>query len=65
MKKVLIFLLVAGVLFMGTFAIVEELSESLCEKGDVLKGEDLGDPEYGDPIPCGGGDGAGPGGVPG
>jgi hypothetical protein len=65
MKKVLIFLFVAGVLFMGTFAIAEELPESPDEKGDLLEGEDLGDPEYGDPNPCGGGSGAGPGGVPG
>jgi hypothetical protein len=65
MKKVLIFLFVAGVLFMGTFAIVEELSESLCEKGDLLKGDSLEGEDIGDPIPCGGGSGAGPGGVPG
>jgi hypothetical protein len=63
MKKVLIFLIMVGVLIMGTFAIAEELPEFLCEICDLFEAEELG--EYGDPIPCGGGSGAGQGGIPG
>ncbi len=60
MKYVLILLIVVGVLFMGTFAVAEESS---CETTYSPEG-DLGNPQGG-PTPCGGGDGAGPGGVPG
>lgn len=63
MKKVLIFLLVVGVLMLGTLAIAEEISESY-ECREFLEG-DLGDPANGDPTPCGGGSGGGPGGAPG
>lgn len=63
MKKVLILLLVVGVLI-GTFAIAEEISEEISlEHTEFSGGEELTDP--GDPTPCGGGDGAGPGGCPG
>lgn len=65
MKKVLMFLVVVGVLLMGTFAIAEELSESSSEKGDFSEDENLGGPADGNPAPCGGGSGGGPGGVPG
>ena len=65
MKKVLTLLVVLGILLMGTFAIAGELSESLDEKSDFTEGEDFGGSGIGDPTPCGGGDGAGPGGVPG
>ncbi len=60
MKNVLILLIVVGVLLMGTFAVAEEAS---CETTYSLEGE-YGDPQGG-PAPCGGGDGAGPGGLPG
>ena len=63
MKKVLLLLIVVGVLFMGTFAIAEEFGKSLGEMRDFSEGDSEG--TYGDPIPCGGGDGGGPGGVPG
>ena len=60
MKKVLIFLLVAGVLVLGTCAIAEEISEEISfERVDFSEGENP------DPSPCGGGDGQGPGGIPG
>lgn len=60
MKKVLIFLIMVGVLFMGTFAIAEELPESLGDIGDLFNSEN-----HGNPAPCGGGSGAGQGGIPG
>ncbi len=63
MKKVLIFLLVVGVLMLGTFAMAEEISESY-DLGEFSEG-DLGDTTNGGTTPCGGGDGAGPGGAPG
>ncbi len=63
MKKVLIFLLVVGVLMLGTCAMAEEISESY-DLGEFSEG-DLGDPTNGDPTPCGGGSGSGPGGAPG
>ncbi len=63
MKKVLILLIVVGVLLTGTFVVAEELSQSSCDESYSLEG-DLGDPQGG-PTPCGGGDGAGPGGAPG
>ncbi len=64
MKKVLIFLLVAGVLILGTYAIAEEISEEISfEHVDFSEGED---PDLsGGPSPDGGGTGAGPGGIPG
>ena len=63
MKKVLIFLLVAGVLMLGTYTIAEEMPEA-SEHVDFSDGEDFPDPS-GDPSPDGGGTGGGPGGVPG
>lgn len=60
MKKVLIFLIMVGVLFMGTFAMAEELPESLSEIRDLFSSE-----YHGGPAPCGGGSGAGQGGIPG
>jgi len=61
MKKVLMLLIMVGVLLMGTFAIAEEFAESSGEMRDFSEG----DSEETNPIPCGGGDGAGPGGAPG
>jgi len=62
MKKVLIFLLVVGVLVLGTCAVAEEISEEISfEHVDFSEGEDPD--SSGDP--CGGGTGGGPGGVPG
>ena len=63
MKKVLILLLVVGVLI-GTFAVAVGMSEEISlEHREFSEGEELTDP--GDPTPCGGGDGGGPGGCPG
>jgi len=65
MKKVLIFLLVAGVLILGTCAVIGEISEEISlEHVDFSEGNDFSDPS-GDPSPCGGGSGGGPGGIPG
>ena len=63
MKKVLIFLLVLGVLIIGTFAVAEKFPESSDEMSDFSES----DPEKTneDPIPCGGGSGGGQGGIPG
>jgi hypothetical protein len=64
MKKVLILLLVLGVLMIGTFAVAEQLPEPSDEMSDFSESDPEG--TYGDPIPCGGGgDGGGPGGLPG
>jgi hypothetical protein len=64
MKKVLIFLLVIGVLMIGTFAVAEEFPESLDEISNSLE-SDPEEPNE-EPIPCGGGgSGGGPGGLPG
>ena len=66
MKKVLIVLLVAGFLLGGTCA-MEKICEETSSVKDFSGPGDLGEPEGsgGDPSPCGGGDGAGPGGIPG
>ena len=58
MKKVVIFLLIAGLLLMGTCAITadEEVTTS-----DIAFDEPTGEP----PAPCGGGGGAGEAGAPG
>ena len=63
MKKVLILLIVVGVLLMGTFAMAEEFAESSDEIGNSPESDS--EETYGDPVPCGGGSGAGPGGIPG
>jgi hypothetical protein len=65
MKKVLIFLLVLGVLMIGTFAVAEQLPESSDEISDFSEGGNFGNSGLGDPAPCGGGDGGGQGGIPG
>ena len=63
MKRVLLLLLVAGVLLMGTFSVVDEFSQVVSrEATDVPGGEILIDPECQDPVPMGSGDGSGPGG---
>ena len=65
MKKVLIVLLVAGFLLVGTCA-MEKICEETSSVKDFSGPGDLGEPEgSGGPAPCGGGDGAGPGGAPG
>jgi hypothetical protein len=65
MKKVLIVLLVAGFLLVGTCA-VEKICEETSSLKDFSGSGDLGEPEgSGDPAPCGGGSGGGPGGIPG
>jgi len=65
MKKMLIFLLVAGVLILGTCAVTGEISEEISlEHVDFSEGKDFGN-SGGNPSPCGGGSGGGPGGAPG
>ena len=62
MKKMLAILLVAGILIMGTFSVIAEISEeNSCEDLNFTD-ENIG--ENGDPIPCGEGPGNG-GGSPG
>jgi len=51
MEKVLIFLLVVGILMLGICTIAEEISASHEHK--EFSKNDLGDPAYGDPNPCG------------
>ena len=64
MKKVLIVLAMVGILTIGTLTAAERvLEETSSEFRDFPAGEDVDDPA--DPIPCGGGDGGGQGGVPG
>ena len=65
MKRVLTLVVVVAVLLMGTFAMAEEIPESLDETNEFSEGENLEAPVDGGPTPCGGGDGAGPGGAPG
>ena len=67
MKKVLALVLIAGLLMVGAFSVVEELTEGSCdlENGEFSLDEDLGN-GFGDPAPCGGGGGGdGSGDVPG
>ena len=66
MKKVLALVLIAGLLMVGAFSVVEELTEGSCdlEQIDFSDSEYLGD-GIGDPIPCGGGGGGGGGDFPG
>lgn len=60
MKKVLIFLLVVGILLIGTVSVIEEISEHpLTQQGEYS------DESSEDTTPCGGGGGSGDGGVPG
>ncbi len=63
MKKVLIFILMVGVLVLGTCAIAEEMSEAF-EHVD-FSGEESTQDSYDDPTPCGGGDVDGGGPIPG
>lgn len=63
MKRVLLLLLIAGVLLMGIFSVVDEFSQVVSrEATDVPSGEMLIDIECQDPAPTGSGDGSGPGG---
>lgn len=55
MKKMLAILLIVGILVSGTFSVIAEVSEeSLCEDIDFT---DENIDSFGDPAPCGGGDG--------
>lgn len=63
MKKVLILLLVVGVLILGTSSVIEELSENCSQDVEFSDGETF-EPD-GDSGPCGKGEGAGQGGIPG
>jgi len=62
MRKILIFLLVAGILLVGCCAIGADESTDVDETEDFSENNGLDDPN-----PCGGsgGGGPGPGGVPG
>jgi len=61
MKKVLIFLLVVGILLIGTVSAIEEISEQ-----PLTQQVEYSDESGEDPTPCGGGGGgSGDGGVPG
>lgn len=64
MKKVLIFLLMVGILMLGTCAITEELSKEVLEHIGLSGNENTQD-GHDDPIPCGGGDVDGGGPIPG
>ena len=61
MRKVLIILLVIGFII-GTFSVVEELSEELSTEQVDFSDGDTPEGGAGDPIPCGGGEGSGRGG---
>ena len=62
MKKVIVILLIVGLLFMGTCTIAAAEEQ---EGTEEIK-TNFSEPTGGDPTPCGeGGDGGGPGGVPG
>ena len=63
MKKVFVFLLLVGVLMLGTFVMADEISESY--DLETFPEGDPEDPASGGPAPCGGGSGGGPGGAPG
>ncbi|KYK37720.1 MAG: hypothetical protein HXS46_07455 [Theionarchaea archaeon] len=60
MKKVLIFLLIAGLLLLGTCALTADT-----DVDEQISIEEFDPTGIGDPIPCGGGGGAGEGGAPG
>ncbi len=63
MKKMLMLLLVAGVLLMGTLSVVDELSQIVPQEPiGVSDCEIFVGPEYQDPTPDGSDDGPGPGG---
>lgn len=63
MKRVLLLLLVACVLLMGTLSVIDEFSQVVSrEATDVPSGEILVYPECQDPAPMGSGDDSGPGG---
>lgn len=64
MKKVLIFLLVLGVLIIGTAAAVEELAEDSYERYTNFSDNSSGN-DFGDITPCDEGGGNGGGGIPG
>ena len=64
MKKMIAFLLIAGILLLGTFSAIEEiLEESSYEENLDFTDDGSGD-DFEDPAPCGGG-GDGDGGIPG
>ena len=58
MKKIIVFLLIAGLLLVGTCAVTADEQEGT---EDIA----LDEPTGGPPMPCGGGGGAGEGGAPG
>lgn len=58
MKKIIVFLLIAGLLLIGTCAIT---ADEEVNSNDIAFDEPIGEP----PAPCGGGGGAGEGGAPG
>jgi len=66
MKKALILLLITGVLMLGTFSVIEEISEeNSCGNHVDFSDASFGD-GHGDPTPDGeGGAGSGSGDVPG
>lgn len=63
MKKVLIFLLMVGVLALGTCAVAEEMSET--SEHVNFSGEENIQDSYDNLTPCGGGDVDGGGPIPG
>ncbi|MBU7027008.1 MAG: hypothetical protein HXS48_08700 [Theionarchaea archaeon] len=63
MRKVLALLLIVGIL-LGTFAVIEGISEISCEENVDFSDDELQGGGIGDPAPCGGGSDGG-GGIPG
>ena len=64
MKKMLLLLLVAGIMMLGTFPVAEEISESPFEVNYDFSDDSFGD-GIGDPSPDGEGPGGGGGDFPG
>ncbi len=65
MKKMIAFLLITGILLLGTFSAIEEILEESSYEENLDFTEGIGD-DVEDPAPCGGGGGGdGSGGIPG
>lgn len=66
MKKMIVFVLVAGFLILGTAALMDDLSEKMFSPDCVdFAGEDISDTGCKDPAPLSGGPSGGDGGIPG
>jgi len=65
MRKDIALLLIVGFL-LGTFAVIEGMSEISCEEALNFSGGELPEDNFRDPAPCGGGgESGGSGGTPG